>query len=337
MIEKNQQIIIRPNIIRTLIASIIVFITNIFSISILIIITIYFKKFIQELFQIELIYNIILYTLIAILILSILIGLTKLSLKVFSLKSIKYIFKKESISKEKTQINEEYISLPINQITDISLRVGIFLDYIFKTGTISIQTAGTSGTDLKIENIKSSNENFNIIEKTISNNKSEKELLKVKPDITIATIMTILKTIGLLIGISFFILTSLIPLTYLLYQYTQSLVIPLIIIVFLLVIGLFFGYISLIVKQYKRIQYIFYQDSLRFSDGFLIKRKTYLQLKRITNSNCDQSLLDRIIGTYTITLDTAGSSSTAIKIMYVKDGDKINSHIQEILKQRGEN
>lgn len=337
MIEKNQQIIIQPNVIRTLISSILSFIISICSISFFIILTIYFKNFIQELFQIELIYNLILYILIAILICSILIGLAKLSLKVFSLKSIKYIFKKESISKEKSQISEEYIALPVNQITDISLRVGIFLDAIFKTGTISIQTAGTSGTDLEIENIKSSNKNFNFIEKTISNNNSEIELLKVKPDVTIATVMTILKTIGLFIGLSFFMITSLIPLVFVLYQYIQGFVIPLILMIILFVIGCCFAYISLIIKQYKRIQYIFYQDSLRFLDGFLIKRKTYLQLKRITNSNCDQSLLDRIIGTYTITLDTAGSSSTAIKIMYVKNGDEINSHIQEILKQRGEN
>lgn len=261
-----------------------------------------------------------------------------------------YFVTDKFVSMKRKFISEEQVDIPASEITNIDYSIGWFWDKMFGTGSILVYTAGSSGADLIIYNVRDVRNIYERINELInvgkSANISEKgnftstksELAgvlveRVKPNAKIGTFVSFLGKIGSLflfcgyIGFSiidggdgFTSLESAIP--------------------FILPIVGFFLISSLITliltyKAFQRKSYDFYGDKLEYYDGFFTKNKSTVPFERITNIDERRGLLDRIFGTYTIGIETAGSGASEIVIAYVEDGEKIVAKLKEVLKKDG--
>lgn len=278
-----------------------------------------------------------------------------LILKYLKIQNTVFEISKKSISYNQEFISINKLSIPTSQITNIDSFVSFFWDKVFKTGTLNIYTSGSSSVDLVMSNIYNVDEMYHKIQQYTQTNKSRptnnldsssyskkstssKPLLSIKPNVKIAIISTIIPLIptGL-----FFILPFLgIFISLIVGVFTQSNI--LLSILGLIGILLFMGVIFIGIpfysyKYYSNISYYFYEDRVEYFDGFFNVQKHTIPYKRITNSNSFQSLLDRVLGVHTITIETAGSSQSQIKIKFVNNGEELNNKILEILQEEGDN
>lgn len=288
-------------------------------------------------------------------------SIIRLIIKFLKIKNTNFQISKDFVSYSQEFISINRLSIPTSQITNIDSYVSFFWDKIFKTGTLNVYTSGSSSVDLVLYDIKNVEELYKEIQTNtqkkdkgrndINNNNnnnesntqtltkknaSSKSLLSIKPNVKIATISTLLP----LIPVGFFLLLSSLGTLFPIFVFileadfllTFVAFIALLILVSILALTPFYTY-----KYYSNISYYFYEDSIEYFDGFFNVQKHTIPYKRITNSNSFQSLLDRILGVYTITIETAGSFQSQIKIKYVNNGEEINNKILEILQQHGDN
>lgn len=245
----------------------------------------------------------------------------------------KYTITENYISTKTTFIDEIVEDIPIKQITNIDYTISWFLDKIFNTGSIAIYTSGSAGADMYIYGINSVTQFYDNIKYKIDSfrrdilDQKESKLVKtVKPNITIATLLT---TIGIFVGYIFILIYISISFGSLIVEYIGLVIF---FIIFLLFITAIFTLMA-----YKKKKYDFYTDKLEYYDGFLTFHKVSVPLERITNIDLIISLFDRIFGVSKIKIETAGSEASEIHINYVLNGEKIVSELKEVLKENGRN
>lgn len=83
-------------------------------------------------------------------------------------------------------------------------------------------------------------------------------------------------------------------------------------------------------------RYLFYKNKAEFYEGFLNTIQKTVQYDRVTDCVLTKSVLDRIFGTGSIRLITAGhgDSSSGIWIAYIKNPDEVYQKVQALLKAR---
>ncbi len=240
--------------------------------------------------------------------------------------SRKYVLKEKSIEENFIFFSKSTKTIPYKQITDISSNKTWILDSIFSTGSLFISTSGSEGADFRFSYIKNHQEIYNELSQRLNYSKSIEiqengEILgshqnmrenklenRVKPSAGIAVIMHMIPTACLWIyAVKFFFF------------------IP-------TLIQLIFIYFS-----FKKMYFDFYSDKIDYYDGFLNKNKKSLSYERITDIIETRNLFDRIFGVSKISVQTAGSSTPAIMIRYVKNGEKIVLSLKEVLKKHGIN
>lgn len=231
------------------------------------------------------------------------------------------------ITRKKKFISEIQEDIPLSQITNIDYRIGWFFDKIFGVGTILVYTSGSGSFDITLSNIKSVADKYEQINDLLKLNKSVKlhsngEILKNRN--TMQTESKLLERIKPSAGIATFQLA--IGNTIFWIYVTGFLAIIIVPIVTIL------SYIAWTKKYYD-----FYTDKVEYYDGFLTLNKSTVTMERITNISENRGILDRLFGTYTINIETAGSARAEVSIKYVKDGTRIVENLKEVLKVHGTN
>jgi len=267
-------------------------------------------------------------------------------------KNTTYTINKDYISFNRVFIQERRVDIPLIEITNIDYNIGFFWDKIFGTGKILISTAGSSGADLVLDdifNVKHTYEKINEKLKlsksiltqesgevnTILENTTKPTLQKrVKPQAGPATFISFFRQIFTYLIISFYFYTIYMTedIMFLSNVLNNHLTIVIIIILIIISIETTIKYLS-----YKKKYYDFYNDKLEYYDGFFTLNKSTVPYERITNIDENRGIIDRILGLYQISIETAGSSTSEIKITYVKNGNKIVKELKEILKKNGRN
>ena len=85
--------------------------------------------------------------------------------------------------------------------------------------------------------------------------------------------------------------------------------------------------------NYKRIEYRFFQDRLEYVEGFLVINRHLVPYKKVTDIVLRKGIWNRMIGTGTVVLITAGSISGHTQLVHIDNPDEVYNHLQkEILK-----
>ncbi|HDD46472.1 MAG TPA: PH domain-containing protein [Candidatus Aenigmarchaeota archaeon] len=79
-------------------------------------------------------------------------------------------------------------------------------------------------------------------------------------------------------------------------------------------------------------EYRFFSDRVEFYEGFLNVNRKIVRYDRVTDISLNKSVWERIWGTGTILLNTAGSPFSEVKLSYIKNPEDIYEKIQNILK-----
>jgi len=92
-------------------------------------------------------------------------------------------------------------------------------------------------------------------------------------------------------------------------------------------ISVFFSYMNLRAREYR-----FFDDRSEFYEGFLNITRKVVRYDRITDITFNRSVWERIWGTGTVKLNTAGSPYKEIRIAYVRDSERIYQDVQNLVK-----
>lgn len=283
------------------------------------------------------------YSLIIILIISLIL------VPIFTIGNVKnttYNISDNYIDYTRNFISESKKSIPLNEITNIDYNIGFFWDKIFTTGSILISTAGSSGADLIIQNVKHVVKKYESLNELLKLSKSvklqesgeiygthqnveDKLIQRIKPSAGIAATIRIISSMGSLFFISIYLSKDIIN------NFDSVgffLIIAILVFILISAISGIFTYIS-----FKKKYYDFYSNKLEYYDGFLTLNKSTIPFERITNIDEKRNLLDRIFGTSTIAVETAGSSGSEINIKYILNGTSIVSNLKEVLREHGRN
>ncbi len=104
------------------------------------------------------------------------------------------------------------------------------------------------------------------------------------------------------------------------------LIFPIVIILASLV-SVFLSYMNLRAREYR-----FFSDKAEFYEGFLNINRKVVRYERITDITFRKSVWERIWGTGTILLSTAGAALHELKISYIRNPEKTYQDIQNILR-----
>lgn len=155
-------------------------------------------------------------------------------------------------------------------------------------------------------------------------NKDEKPYLILKPRIIAGILPKFVYTMLFLLVVGVYLLFS-----FLRFPEFSSwfLIIPLIFIVIPL-ISIFVSYMNLRAREYR-----FFSDRAEFYEGFLNINRTVVRYERVTHVTFRKSVWERIWGTGTVMLSTAGTAWQELKISYIRNPEKTYEDIQNILKR----
>ncbi|MEK6932809.1 MAG: PH domain-containing protein [Nanoarchaeota archaeon] len=153
----------------------------------------------------------------------------------------------------------------------------------------------------------------------------DQPIIELKPKVSVAIIPTIFWGLILSSLIGFYVGGLL----------ARSILVSFIVAGFIIIISVFFKLMNLNARKY-----IFYKDQAEFYEGFLNILQKNVKYSKITDSSLSKSVWDRMFGTGTITLATAGnliSGNKAIMgggivMQYIEDPERVYSYLQRILK-----
>ncbi len=161
---------------------------------------------------------------------------------------------------------------------------------------------------------------------------SEKLLFTLKPSLPVAIIPAVLWSLIAAVFVSFFVGTWLIIFSFGILSY---------IILGTLVFMLMLAFRILNLKARK---YLFYTSKAEFYEGFLNIVQRTVQYDKVTDCVLTRTVWDRLFGTGTIRLVTAGHMAGGysgayglgggIGIQYIQNPDEVYTKVQELLKKK---
>ncbi len=256
-----------------------------------------------------------------------------------------------SFSKERYEFYEDRIirygggifsqfqsELTIKNITHLE-QVKPFIEFkLFETSHIRIESAGSSLSQVFLQNITKGDiiyeEIQNILQKNGFSLKRKKILAQEQPK-TIAILIQLFQEIfGFLFVIIILLITSgTIILSFLDYISNNIFLLTFVGITFIL--GLLFLFFRLIIRflDLQMRTYIVYDDAVTYAEGFLTKKFDIIPVENIADASVEQTIFDRIIQTYTIIVSCQGSQNNIV-FSNVPNGDFIQKHIANLAKNQ---
>ena len=93
-------------------------------------------------------------------------------------------------------------------------------------------------------------------------------------------------------------------------------------------LSFFLSYMNLRAREYR-----FFRDRVEFYEGFLNITRKLVRYERVTDITYTRSVWERLWGTGTIRINTAGSPYKEINISYVRNSEKVYNDVQNLIKE----
>lgn len=241
----------------------------------------------------------------------------------YKLEGSKFIYKSGSI------FSDSQVELAIENITNVTLVLPFIETLLFKTGHIYIESAGSAQSEVTLISVDNPKNSYDSILESMRKNgfqlTQSEEVMRQSPGWR--AVLVDLLGVFLGFGVSaFFILTISFS------TFTQnSGIIPVIVtgVILIFLAGLTSIYFR--VKDILNRNYIVYNDSIVYDEGFLTKRHSTLPLEKFADSNSNQTFLQQLFGIYTVKLSARGSTNE-VAFKYLSEGDKVEELIDKTIK-----
>ncbi len=232
-----------------------------------------------------------------------------------------YIFEDDRIIHKNGGIfSDSKTELIISNLTHLTMKLPFVENLLFGTGTIEVESAGTSKAEMTLLNVESPEHVYDYLQNLMKKNgfSIEKDQLiqKEKPS-PIGPLLRIFALIfvGLYIGIG--------PLVSALMMGNYLIVIGVLSALF---IALVFTYLEL-----KNRRYLVYRDCICSEEYFLTKRYTIFPVENLADVAVNQNVVERILGLYHVTLSCQGGGDE-ITFMYIRNGPLMEKNIDQLIE-----
>lgn len=233
-----------------------------------------------------------------------------------------YIFESTKIIYNSgTLFSDNTTEVKVDKITQVSVVFPFWQYLIFKTGYISIKTAGSSGSEILLKHVDKSLEIYEGIQDLMRNNgyhltkdtlvqEARPHILGIIGDIWSRAFSTIIILLYILFSIIFgdngednidySEIVSMVDFT-LINSIIGSII----------VIGIFI-YIAIAYLDLRRRKYEVFTDSIFYTEGFLTKHYSFLPMERVADIENRQSFLSRILGLHDLVISSEWSNNSVV-------------------------
>ncbi|MFW5891573.1 MAG: PH domain-containing protein, partial [bacterium] len=249
-------------------------------------------------------------------------------------KALTLIYPDKIISKSGGIFNDSETELIIKNITNIKLSLPYLYNKFFKTGNISVESAGSGGVEIFLSQIEDADKWYDLLLKVMSNNgfslNMDNKLISKKPK-TIAIILDLLMIYGgIIVGLIFFLL-PLLTAGVGIFSYMMNnilfFILSILLGVFLLMILSIFPILRFF--DMKKRKYIVYEDAATFSEGFLSKRFITIPAENISDSSINRNFISRLIGVSDVKISCQGTGSE-INFTNMENAKELEQIIEKI-------
>jgi len=250
----------------------------------------------------------------------------------FDYKKTLYTFDKEEIIYKTGSIfSDKKTNLPIKNITHLKLQLPFISHYFFKTGNISIETAGSGKTEGRLIALENPKEVYKKIQDLMKNNgfslQKTKLEKKMKPNMLAVVFDSIKSFIILVVVLVFF----LVPIFTEDSSHIKGNALTAIIVIWgiistIMAVVFIFKYLDL-----KRRVYKIYNDTIAYKEGFLTKNYSLIPFENLTDSSSTQGVVDRIFGFYDVMISCQGMNKE-ILFKNITEGKTVSESIRVLIK-----
>lgn len=100
--------------------------------------------------------------------------------------------------------------------------------------------------------------------------------------------------------------------------------------ILVVVVAIFLSYMNLRSREYR-----FYSDRAEFFEGFLNINQNVVRYERVTDITYNRSVWERLWGTGSILLNTAGTHRKELRIGYIENPEEVYGRVQDLVRGSG--
>jgi uncharacterized membrane protein YdbT with pleckstrin-like domain len=224
--------------------------------------------------------------------------------------------------------------LLVKNITHLKLSVPYVENKLFSTGSIAIESAGSSGVEIRLQSLDSYEETYRQLQDMLVKagfNITREDLLQQESPSLLALVIDSLNfliqsafsLIFLIVFVAGFVedLLSIIP--------SQARVVLILAAIVLFTVGAVAWFIWRFLELRYR-SYEIYNDTVSYREGFFNKNFSLLPAENLADSYITQNFLQRLFGIYDVRISTRGSGKEIV-FANMAHGELMESNIDEIV------
>jgi len=264
------------------------------------------------------------------------IGIFTVAFSIFSSLNLFISYNKEEYIIEEQRIIIKKGGIFFDSSTELNIRNITFLDLelpfiensIYKTGKITLTSAGTGLlSSLTLLSLSTPETLFQAIEEAMKANgfKLERKTLvmEAQPD-TIGILLNILRKTG---GFASFLFFAYFFINIFLISASSNFIWPMI--TFIVFVIFYLAAVIIRFLDLKQRRYKVYEDCVHYNKGFLTKHSSFIPVENLSDSNTTQTFMQKIFGVYDIEISSKGIASE-IKFKNLTQGEQIEAAIDNI-------
>ncbi|MCP3682300.1 MAG: PH domain-containing protein [bacterium] len=253
-------------------------------------------------------------------------------------KKEKYIFLADKIIRKSGGIlSEKETELVIRNITHVDLKLPYVENKIFKTGSIGIESAGTSAAEIVFHSIDKPQQFYEYVEKLMKHNGfrlTKSKLIQKERPSSLGVFFEVFKNfIGVIIAL-LYVSPALFPGIAILIVEPSAFNLNtfLIFLAIAIVVTLLFLHFNLKFLDLKRRVYYIYSDTITYSEGFLTKNFSFIPIENLADSTVTQTLIDRIFSLYDVKISCQGTDQD-ILFKNMRNGPTLEENIDSLISK----
>lgn len=255
--------------------------------------------------------------------------------KFFEYRKEEYIFANDRIIKKSGSIfADRQVELLVKNITNVELEKPFLEHMLLKTGTISIESAGTSATEVKLISLDNVDAHVEKIKEMMRQNgfklKHDKLVQQEHPTLW----GVVLDVINWLVSLTILAFFGLAVASDSLSDISSAISNPAMsgIVLFGLALGVIGLAVAIVLRylDYSHRIYRVYEDAIAYEEGFLTRHYSFSPLENLTDSETHQTVFQRLLGISSIVLSTKGTAND-ITFSSMPNGDILEANIDRLI------
>jgi len=226
-------------------------------------------------------------------------------------KKERYIFLKERILHKGGGIFSDFSKeLVIKNITHVDLVLPFIEHYLFKTGLVMIESAGSGGSEIFLSSVDQPKDYYEYVQKLMKMNGFRLNMKKLvredKPNIIGVFFETFRNFISIIGGIILFLFYVVGENMSALIKLAKS---HIVLATILIALGIFILLIKSVLNflDLQRRKYRVYDDAITFYEGYLTKHDSVIPLENLADTTTTQTIVDRIFGLFDVIISCQGT------------------------------